>query len=330
MNVTDLGEFGLIDILKQDTIHDPGTVVVGIGDDAAVLLPTPHRLQLMTTDMLVENVHFDMKTTLPLQLGYKSMAVSFSDIAAMGGKPNHAVVSIALPPQTDVELLINLYEGMKEICREYGVNIVGGDTVASKEKLVISVTVTGEVDPSFLVRRSGARVGDLVVVTGTLGNSSMGFTLLSEGQWEEISFAWPLVTAHLTPRPQVELGQLLAKNGAHSMNDISDGLASEANEIAAASKVGMILDEAKIPLSDELKQAARLLELSAVECALYGGEDYQLVFTMSQGDFALLTEQYPDLALTAVGEVVAGKEVFLRTVAGDMTLLEPKGYNHFR
>jgi thiamine-monophosphate kinase len=330
MKIKDVGEFGLIDLLKQDTIYAPASVIVGIGDDAAVLLPTPRHLQLLTTDMLVENVHFDVNTTLPLQLGYKSMAVSFSDIAAMGGKPCHAVVSIAFPQQTDVEFIINLYQGMKEICREYSVNLVGGDTVASNYEIVINVAVTGEVDPAQLVRRSGAKAGDVVAVTGTLGNSSMGLALLSEGQWEDYSFAWPLVTAHLTPQPLVKQGQQLGKFGATSMNDISDGLASEINEIAAASKVGIHIDQTKVPLSKELLSAAELLNLSALDCALYGGEDYQLVFTMNKNDFVKLTTENVGIQVTAIGEVVDKEEVILIDQEGLPSVLERKGFNHFR
>ena len=330
MKIEDVGEFGLIDILKQDTIYNPATVVVGIGDDAAVLLPTPHHLQLLTTDMLVENVHFDMKTTLPLQLGYKSMAVSFSDIAAMGGKPCHAVVSIAIPQKTDVDFLINLYQGMKEICQEFDVNIVGGDTVSSNYEIIINVAVTGEVNPVQLVRRSGAQVGDIVAVTGTLGNSSMGLALLAVDQWEDYTFAWPLVMAHLTPQPLVYQGQQLGKLGATSMNDISDGLASEINEIAAASKVGILVNQAQIPLSSELLQASELLEVSAVECALYGGEDFQLVFTMNPDDFAKLTEDDVGIRFTEIGKVVKKEEVILIDDEGHSSVLEPKGFNHFR
>lgn len=330
MKVKEVGEFGLIDKLKTGTIHQPGTVVVGIGDDAAVFLPTPHRLQLITTDMLVEHIHFDLKTTLPLQLGYKAMAVNFSDIAAMGGTPCHAVVSVAITEETDVEFVVNLYQGMKEICREYGVNIVGGDTVSSQNDVVINVAVTGEVDPSLLVRRSGANSGDIVAVTGTLGSSSMGLELLKRGDWEDYPFAWPLVTAHLTPKPLVAVGEVLARFGATSMNDISDGLASEANEIAVASHVGMVLDESKIPLSEEVKEAAQELGLSPVHQALYGGEDFQLVFTISEADFAALSTKEVGVPITAIGQVVVGRDVLLQRQDGTTTILKPQGYNHFR
>jgi thiamin-phosphate kinase len=275
-----LGEFGLIDLIKEDTISEQGSVVLGIGDDAAVLLPTPRQLLLITTDMLVESVHFDLATTTPWQLGYKAIAVNLSDIAAMGGVPRHAVVSVALPPATPSDFVVNLYQGMKEICHEFGVNIVGGDTVSSPNGLVINVAVTGEVEPVNLVRRSGAQAGDIVAVTGCLGNSGAGLDLLKAGAWEDFDFAWPLVTAHLSPRPQVKTGGIVAAAGATSMDDISDGLASEAHEIAKASGVGVRLYAEQIPLAGEVKEAAAKLGKEALDYALYGGEDFQLLFTM--------------------------------------------------
>ncbi|MEN6411969.1 MAG: thiamine-phosphate kinase [Veillonellales bacterium] len=331
MELKQVGEFGLIQLLKEDTIADPSSVVVGIGDDAAVLLPTPHQLQLITADMLVENVHFALHTTTPWQLGYKAIGVSLSDIAAMGGRPHHAVVSIALSPETPAEVVLNIYQGMKEICHQFGVNIVGGDTVSSPGGMVINVTVLGEVEPGNLLRRSGAQVGDLVVVTGNLGNSGAGLELLSRPDWEEYEFAWPLVTAHLTPSPQVKTGQMLAAFGATSMDDISDGLASEANEIASASGVGMRLYSRQIPLSKEIREAAVLLEKSALDFALYGGEDFQLLFTIDKDHFKQIPAEEPDVPLTVIGEVVErGEGIQLINEHGDAVVLEPGGYNHFR
>ncbi len=326
-----LGEFGLIDLIKQDTINDQGSVVVGIGDDAAVLLPKPRQLLLLTTDMLVESVHFNLTTTTPWQLGYKAIGVNVSDIAAMGGVPRHALVSIAIPPSTPAEFVVNLYKGMKEICQEHSINIVGGDTVSSPQGLVINVALTGEVEPASLVRRSGAKPGDIVAVTGWLGNSAAGLDLLTAGEWEDYNFAWPLVTAHLTPRPQVKAGQLLAAAGATSMDDISDGLASEAHEIAKASKVGIKLFAARIPLAAELKEAADKLGKRALDYALYGGEDFQLVFTMESGKYEAFRMAYPDVTVFKVGEVVeASQGVTLVDEAGQVEAIEARGYNHFR
>lgn len=331
MELQQVGEFGLIDMIKDDAISNPGTVVIGIGDDAAVLLPTPRQLQLLTADMLIEGVHFDLTTTTAWQLGYKAMAVNLSDIAAMGGVPRHAVVSIGLPQNTTVEFVQQLYQGMKEICREFAVNIVGGDTVSSPRGLVINVTVAGEVEPAHLVRRSGAKVGDAIVVTGYLGSSGAGLDLLGRDDWSEYGFAWPLVTAHLTPRPQVALGQMLGRFGASSMDDISDGLASEAHEIAKASGVGVRIYADKIPLSPELVSAAGFFGTQALDYALYGGEDFQLVFTVEPQKLHLLKNTELTTPITVVGEIVDNSQgVMLVRDDGTAVALEPKGYNHFR
>lgn len=330
MNLKDVGEFGLINLLKQDTIHDPSTVVVGIGDDAAVLLPTPRHLQLVTTDMLVEGVHFDLATTTAMQLGYKAVAVNLSDIAAMGGIARHAVVSIALPAAMPVDFVMNLYQGMKEICREYSVNIVGGDTVASTAGLVINVAVLGEVEPAYVVRRSGAQVGDVVAVTNTLGNSSAGLALLQRGQWEAYDFAWPLISAHLTPQPQVEIGQLLAVHGATAMDDVSDGLASELHEIAQASNVSICVDASLIPLSPAVRHTAAIFGRNPLDYALYGGEDFQLLFTMAPDQFRLLAEIDVGAPLVRIGEVLPhGEGVMMVDEEGQRMPLQARGYNHF-
>jgi len=328
MKLKEVGEFGLIDLIKQDAIVDPGDVVVGIGDDAAVYVPGAGKYELLTTDMLVENVHFDLSNTSAWQLGYKAIAVNLSDIAAMGGRPRHTVVSIGLPPHLSVDFVVDLYKGMKELCREFMVNIIGGDTVSSPGGLVINIGVVGEVEPAKLLKRSGAKPGDLVVVTGTLGDSACGLDLLFRQGWEKFDFAWPLVTAHLTPRPQVAVGPTLAAFGATSADDISDGLASEAHELARASGVGLRLYADKIPFSGEIVQAAAMLGKKPLDYALFGGEDFQLVFTIGAEKIACLPQD--GVSFTTVGEVFSGQGVLLVDVAGASTELEPKGYNHFR
>jgi len=331
MQLEQLGEFALIDLIKKDTINTPDRVVIGIGDDAAVLKPSPYALQLVTTDMLVEKVHFDLSTISAWQLGYKAIGVNLSDIAAMGGVPNHVVISIALPKHLPVDFVVSLYDGMKEICREFGVNIVGGDTVSSPHGLVVNVTVLGEVEPDQLQRRSSASVGELVVVTGTLGDSSCGLDLLIRGDWRNYGFAAPLVTRHLMPKPQVLQGPMLATFGSTSMNDISDGLASEVNEIAHASHVGMRIYDHLIPLSSELQAAAPLLGKSALHYALYGGEDYQLLFTIAPEQFKVLAQVDIGARLTVVGEVIDQSQgILLVAEGGGTSVLAAKGYNHFR
>lgn len=327
MHLSEIGEFGLIDRIKEGAIVDQADVVVGIGDDAAAYRPGAGLLQLITTDMLVENVHFLLDKTTPWQLGYKAIAVNLSDIGAMGGRPRQAVVSVGLPAHLPVEFVVDLYRGMKEICREFAVNIIGGDTVASPHGLVVNAAVTGEVAPAGLLRRSGSRPGDLVVVTGTLGDSACGLDLLRTPGWEEHEFAWPLVTAHLTPRPQIATGLRLAAWGATSADDISDGLASEANELAKAGGVGIKIHADLIPLSPQLVEAAAIFGRRPLDYALFGGEDFELVFTISPEKFEQITYRG---GLTVVGEVT-GQEHGVALIAGGAARpLEPRGYNHFR
>ena len=330
MKIKELGEFACIDLIKEDCIVEPDSVVVGIGDDAAVLQPTQGMLQLVSTDMLVEGVHFDLSFILPFQLGYKSLAVNLSDIAAMGGIPKHVVISLALPKEIDLAFVTELYRGMKAIAKEFRVNIVGGDTVSTNDKIVINVTVLGEVEPSRLQKRSGAQVGDLVVVTNQLGSSAAGLDIFLHGKQAELLFAKSLCRAHLMPIPQVNSAQAIAKY-AHSMNDISDGLASEAKEIAVASKVNVILYEDKIPLLPETIQTAKYFDKIPSEYALFGGEDYQLVFTIDKKQYQILKNELKDCPIAVVGEIIEGSgEVVLRTTSEEFVNLEPKGYNHFR
>ena len=330
MNINRIGEFGLINLLAQNTIFDPTTVAVGIGDDAAALLPSPGKIQLVTTDMLVETVHFDLITTTACQLGHKAIAVNLSDIAAMGGTPQHVLVSIALPKKTETAFVLELYEGMKKICREFKVNIVGGDTVKSPDRLVINITAMGEVNSSHLVKRSGAKPGDVVAITGTLGNSAAGLEILTAGLTERFSFSKTLTDAHLVPMPQVSLGISLAAAGATSMDDVSDGLANESHEIAAASQVGIELYADKIPLSHETILAAQHFNKSPLDYALYGGEDFQLLFTMPPDIFAKMLEAEA-ANIREIGRVLNKKQsVILIYPDGSEEKIEPKGYNHFR
>lgn len=324
MNINSVGEFGLIDLIKQDTISDPGAVVIGIGDDAAAFWPAQDRLQLLTADMLVETVHFDLQWITPWQLGYKALAVNISDIAAMGGRPRQAVVSLALPKRCSVEFVLELYQGMKAIGREFGVNIVGGDTVSSPNNLVINVALTGDVVERNMIRRSGANPGELVLVSGTIGDSAAGLEWLLSGGKPE--FQSHLVAAHVMPQPQVTIGQAAASAGATAMDDISDGLASEANEISSASKMGVVIYSEKLPISAELRKFASELGRDPVDYALYGGEDYQLLITMPAHAAMQFCHTY---GCTVVGEVTSSRGVILET-RGVRKKLEPKGFDHFR
>lgn len=330
MRLQDIGEFGLIDRIGRDAVTRPESLVLGIGDDAAAYVASSGALQLASTDMLVEGVHFDLELTAPQQLGHKALAVNLSDIAAMGGTARQVLVSVALPPHISVEFVEAFYDGLKALARRFGVNLVGGDTVAASGGLTIGVTVIGEVTPQRLCRRSGAQPGDLVAVTGTLGDAAAGLAWLrrSGGAASE-PFACQLVRAQLTPTPRLAEGAAIAQY-ARSMDDISDGVAREAREIAAASGVGMRLRADALPLSAALCEAARLLGTPPSEFALFGGEDYELLFTLERRQYAQLCTARPTLHTTVIGEVTVQAGLVELEMDGKVVELPDRGYTHFR
>ena len=326
MKINEIGEFGLIDILKQNTINNKDNIIKGIGDDAAVISVENNLLQLATTDMLVEGIHFNREFITAWQLGYKAIAVNFSDIAAMGGTPTNILISLAIPSDIDVDFMVQLYDGMKYLTKKFKANIIGGDTVASLQGLVINVTVLGTVPLPLVKYRSGAKNGDLVVVTGDLGSSAAGLEiLLNKYEQEQYEI---LVKKHLMPFPQLNYGEIIA-NYANSMNDISDGLASEANEISTASEVGIMLRENKMPVLKETKEVAKVFQKDVLDYVLFGGEDYQLVFTITPEKLTKLQGELNDL--TIVGEVCSSfNGVKLERNDGTIIDIKSKGYNHFR
>ena len=325
MKISDIGEFGFIDAVKDNTVFRPQSVVVGIGDDGAVYKTTAGMEQIAVIDTMVEGSHFIIgKTASWYDVGYKAVASNLSDIAAMGGVPTHLVLSTAIRPDMDMADLTEMYDGMKAICRKYGVNILGGDTVLSKGSLVITVAAFGEVEAGKAICRSGAKAGDVVAVSHCVGDSSGGLDVLLHGA----EGYKRLTQAHKLPVPQIELGRLLVAHHCHSLNDISDGLASESNEIAKASGVVLVLDRARIPVSPELQQWAAAQHTDCWHYVFNGGEDYELIFTMAPRDFDALQQEYPDV--TAIGTVEAGKGCVYLQHDGQQTLLPPSGWNHFR
>ena len=326
--VSEIGEFGLIERVNFDTIIDTEHVLKGIGDDCAVVRTAdPNSHQLFTTDMLVESVHFS-RLMNDEDVGYKAIICSISDIAAMGGTPRDCLISLGTPGNVEVARIERLYTGMKQACKRYNVNIIGGDTVRSPQGLIINVALTGTIDSSNVVYRSGARAGDLVVVSGQLGLSAIGLVLLQQ-QIKQNSENQPFFEKHCRPTAQVALGQTLAQHGATAMNDVSDGLASELNEIASSSAVGIFIEEQLIPVAQLPLAVAALIEKSATHYALYGGEDYELVFTIAPSGYARLTTT-TKTELTVIGKVTdefCG--VRLRSGTGQLIPLESRGYNHF-
>lgn len=289
--ISSLGEFGLIDRLTKDLPAVNASTVKAVGDDAAVLRPQADRDLLVTTDLLLENVHFDL-TYVPLKhLGYKAAVVNFSDIYAMGGTPAQITVSLGISGRFTVEHIEELYAGIRLACEVYGVDIVGGDTTASHQGLVISITCIGSVARGMEIRRSGAHDTDLICVSGDLGAAYMGLQLLerekaaSAGMKDFVpNFAGKeyLVERQLKPEARRDIIALLAEKGIHptAMMDISDGLSSEILHICKASDVGCRIYEDRIPIDYQTAVMAEELNMNLVTAALNGGEDYELLFTV--------------------------------------------------
>ncbi len=322
-----LGEFELIAELAA--LFEPPDDGLGIGDDAATWPAADGTVQVATTDMLVEGIHFRLDWTTPADLGWKALAVNLSDLAAMGAAPGRALVSVAVEPGRR-GLALDLYRGLRTLAAQTGTRVVGGDTVRSPGPLVINVVVVGEADPARLLRRDAARPGDLVAVTGRLGASAAGLAVLSDGRDPLEPGAASLLTAHCRPSPRLVAGRLLAARGVRCAIDISDGLASEALHLARASRVGIEIDIGRVPLEPA---AVRLLgERRSRALALAGGEDYELLFTL---DRRLMDELAGALAvdggLTVLGEVTssvtAGTVRFVD--AGQPVELTEKGYVAF-
>ena len=275
MNLRSLGEFGLINRIAEQVRETPG-LCCGIGDDAAALEPTAGYLQLLSSDMLLEEVHFDLEFTDPARLGRKSLAVNLSDIAAMGGRPRYFLLSLAIPPKLSLEFVDAFIGGMLELAAGFGATLIGGDTCSSRKGLVISITVIGEQLPERVLYRRGAVPGDLICVTGTLGDSALGLAELRVGKRET-----PAVLRHLDPSPRCREGLLLAETGMVSaMIDVSDGLLADLGHILELSGAGAEVELASIPLSGYFRdQAGRLVD-DPMQLALSGGEDYELLFSL--------------------------------------------------
>jgi thiamine-monophosphate kinase len=296
------GEFGLIDRLAARLA--PPREGIGIGDDAAVWRPDPERLVVATTDMLVEGVHFRLDWTTARDLGWKALAVSLSDLAAMGASPGRALVSIALLAE-QADLAEEIYDGMAELARLTGTTIVGGDTVRTSGPLVINVALLGEAAPDRLLLRNAGRPGDLVAVTGIVGASAAALELLLAGDAATLSGspAEPLIAALHRPFPQLEAGAVLARHGVLCAIDISDGVASEAWHLARSSGVEIAIDVDRLPLAPEA--VALLGPERARTLALTGGEDYQLLFTVPEHRMAVVAAALPEPGLTVIGRVTS-------------------------
>ncbi len=327
MKLSEIGEFGFIKRVAEKAQNSAG-VVIGIGDDAAVTSPTAGMALLSTTDMLVEGVHFDLSWSEPRTLGRKSLAVNLSDIAAMGGIPTYALLSLALPKNLSLDFLDCFMSGFLEQAARFNVALIGGDTCSSRDGLVISVTLMGEQYRQKVVTRNGASQGDIICVTGTLGDAALGLELLRIG--ERQGFA---VSRQLDPEPRVEFGKLLADRLlATAMIDISDGVAADLGHILDGSKVGAKVAVDKIPLSDEYRELIGRFPVARHSLALSGGEDYELLLTVAPDTFEQLLQSGLDsgVRISAIGEITAEEGIFFENSDGSSYDIDLYGYDHFK
>ena len=333
MKFDEIGEFGFIETIKEACTTSSRNVIKGIGDDCAVFGPYSGRVLLFTTDMLVEDIHFLTTKITPYQLGRKSVAVNLSDIAAMGGRPLILLISLAIPREIDVEIIQDIYKGMKDISRHYDVSIAGGDTVASPDKLVINISLIGDAKENEVLYRSGARPGDSIYLTGNVGDSFAGLTILKEKIILPRSLVSHFITIHNEPKPMIETGMAIASSRlANAMIDVSDGLLSDLGHICKESGVGARLFKDKIPISSELKLLASRVKCNPLKFALSGGEDYHLLITVPKGkrkDFEIRGKDKGLLPLFLIGEIVEGKGVTMVADDGSIEEIESKGFDHF-
>lgn len=333
LKMSDLGEFGFIRSIQENCHFSHSKWVKGIGDDCAVIGPYEGRVLLVTTDLLVEDVHFILKK-IPLEhLGEKALSVNLSDIAAMGGKALHGFISLAVPRAMGLESIHAFYRGLKNVCRQYGVDILGGDTAASPDRLMINVTVIGEAPQDEVLFRSGARPGDHIYVTGNMGDSAGGLKLIKEEASAPKSIASSLIKAHNRPKPFLDAGRMIARSRlASAMIDLSDGLTSDLRHICEASRVGAKLSRETLPLSRELRTMAEQNRLDPYEMALSGGEDYGLLVTTPKNNADPFLEMFKKNApcpIFCIGEITENLGIEIALPDGTTEPLDAKGFDHF-
>lgn len=330
MKLSDIGEFRVISSIRSDLKDFQKEVIVGIGDDTAAIKVSGKKLLLFTSDSLVEDVHFKWDYTSPFQVGWKALVVNISDVAAVGGNPTHCLVSLALPSDTERNLVREVYRGLKKAASKYRVGIVGGDTVRAPS-FIITVSLLGEVKRENIVLRSGAKPGDLIYVTGQLGSSGAGLACLKAPNGKvKPKIRQFLIKKHLIPSPRLVEGQKIASSQiATSMIDLSDGLASDLHRLTEESKVGAVLWEDEFPTAPATEQLAKVMGKSLLEWILYGGEDYELLFTVPPNKKEKL-KQTLGFPHTLIGEIVDRDQgIYLKKRGGNRTKIEDGGYNHF-
>ena len=336
--VSSLGEFGLIDHLTKNVeIHNASTIL-GVGDDAAVI---DHfgKQTVITNDLLIEGVHFDLMYTPLKHLGYKTVAVNVSDICAMNATPTQVIIGLGFSNRFSVEALDEFYEGVLAACNHYKVDLIGGDTSSSQKGFIISCTAIGEVAPDQYVTRKGAGKGDLLCVSGDLGAAYLGLILLEREKkiflenpkvQPDLEGEKHIVGRILKPEARVDVVEFFASSNVKptSMIDVSDGLSSEILHLCKQSSVGCVLYEDKIPIAEETKLAAFKFNLDPTACALSGGEDYELLFTVKQDDYQKIASN-PDISIIGyMTEQEAGAHII--TKGGSKHPITAQGWNAFK
>jgi thiamine-monophosphate kinase len=320
MNISEVGEIELIKNIARKTKLFSKDIVEGIGDDTAVIKFDKKHYLLLTTDTLVEDDHFNIKWFRPEQIGAKAIESNISDIAAMGGFPKYALISLTLPKETNINFFNKLYNGMNSISRKYKISIIGGN-LSSGNKISITVSLIGFVEKKNLCLRSNAKVNDLILVTGTLGNSRAGLELLkAKKKGKSINY-------YLNPKSRLEWSKLLKKY-ANAMEDVSDGLSSEVINICNASKVGAIIYKDLIPLNKNTLKDSKKLKKDPYNYALYGGEDFELVFTINKNKLNSLNKLKNKIKFTVVGKILPKKKGIHLFDKGKKKLRY--GYEHFK
>lgn len=336
--ISSLGEFGLIDHVTRNIELQNASSVLGVGDDAAVI---DHfgKQTVVTTDLLVEGVHFDLIYTPLKHLGYKSVVVNLSDIYAMNATPTQIVIGLGISNRISLEAIDEFYEGVYAACERYGVDLMGGDTTSSNKGFIVSITAIGEVSPDKFVKRSTAKKADLICVSGDLGAAYVGLLFLerekkifleSPSVQPDLEGESYVIGRLLKPEARKDIVEFLANNEIipTAMIDVSDGLSSDLLHICKQSQLGCVLYEDKIPISEEMKKAAFKFEIDPTACALSGGEDYELLFTIPQEEYEklVLNEQ-----ISVVGYMTEAPDgVHIITRGGNRHPLTAQGWNHLK
>jgi len=334
VNLKDIGEFGFIKRISRGCLIRPQNVIKAIGDDAAAFIPAPGQATLVTTDLLVERIHFLRNATSGFNLGYKALSVNLSDIAAMGGIAREAFISIAIPENCPIDFLEDLYKGMKTLAAEFDVNLLGGDTTRSKADLIINISVVGSAFEKEILYRNTARRGDIICSTGFLGDSRAGLHLIINDIKADSNELKALLDAHLLPKPYLREGRFLARRGGvHAVIDVSDGLSSDIGHIAEESNVGIRLYSEKIPVSNNLEKFCAWFDFDPVEYALAGGEDYTLLCTISPDKADHIAADYLKRfrnPLYQIGEITDSGDMKLILPNGQIRSFAPSGWDHFK